>query len=160
MRRRIPFRLVPNKPPLNFEGSPTWAEFIILRLLERAGWRGVWVKNWGGRAFWIDIGQAVELPPTASAKLKEIELRNASNSGVLGHLCLARRRLSIHRIEAARPRPITDDAACMDGERAQKRVVCLGVRDRGVVRLPAVIANRCPVCSNVPATGRRRHVGA
>jgi hypothetical protein len=75
------FTLVPNKPPLNFEGSPNWAEFIILRLLERDGWRGVWVKNWGGRAFWSDIGRVAERPEPAAAKFREIESRAGSTAG-------------------------------------------------------------------------------
>jgi hypothetical protein len=75
------FTLVPNKPALNFGGAPTWAEFIVLRLLERAGWQGVWVKNWGGRAFWTDIGLAAELPSAAVAKFKEIESGTNSKGG-------------------------------------------------------------------------------
>jgi len=38
------FASVHGKPPLQFEGEPVWAEFIVLRLLARAGWQGVWVK--------------------------------------------------------------------------------------------------------------------
>jgi hypothetical protein len=38
------FRLVPNKPALQFKDQPTWAEFVLLRLLEGDGWNGAWVK--------------------------------------------------------------------------------------------------------------------
>jgi hypothetical protein len=34
---------------LDFEGQPVFAEIYILRLLERAGWEGVWVSSFGGK---------------------------------------------------------------------------------------------------------------
>jgi hypothetical protein len=66
------FRLVPNKPPLIFENQPFWHEFIIIRLLEQVGWEGVWVKNWGGRAFWTDVGKSVDCPPHVMSIFTEI----------------------------------------------------------------------------------------
>ncbi len=73
--REVPeaFRAVPGKPPLDFDGRPLYAEFILLRLLERAGWSGVWVKNWGGRAFWRDLKESVALPPHEATLLRQIE---------------------------------------------------------------------------------------
>ena len=58
----LAFRTVPGKPPLDFEGQLLYPEFILLRLLERHSWAGVWVKNWGGRAFWRAIQDPVPLP--------------------------------------------------------------------------------------------------
>jgi hypothetical protein len=40
----------PNKPAILIDGDVTWAEFAIVRALERHGWGGRWIKNWtGGR---------------------------------------------------------------------------------------------------------------
>ena len=72
---------VPNKQPLQFGGRPMWAEFILLRLLESDGWAGVWVKNWGGRAFWRNPGEPVELPKTAADVFQRIEQRVAGRGG-------------------------------------------------------------------------------
>jgi len=38
----------PNKPVLKFGRRRTWAEFLVLGLLERDGWSGRWIKNWSG----------------------------------------------------------------------------------------------------------------
>jgi hypothetical protein len=73
---------VPNKPPLQFNNQPTWAEFILLRLLERDGWTGAWVKNWGGRReFWRDPLENTKLSPLASAWLDRIERRSGGGGG-------------------------------------------------------------------------------
>jgi len=75
-------RAVPGKPAFDFEGAPTWVEFIVLRLLERAGWDGVWVKNFsGGRAFWRDIHQPVELPAIPATRFRQIEASAGRTSG-------------------------------------------------------------------------------
>jgi hypothetical protein len=75
------FAAVPNKPPLNFEGLPTWAEFVLVRLLERSGWEAVWVKNWAGRAFWRDVESPVELPQIQAALFQQIETLTAARAG-------------------------------------------------------------------------------
>ena len=67
------FRAVPNKPALAFGDRALYPEFILLRLLERTGWSGVWVKNWQGRAFWREVGVEVYLPPDRQALFKQIE---------------------------------------------------------------------------------------
>lgn len=73
---------VPNKTSLQFDNKPTWAEFILLRLLERDGWTGAWVKNWGGRReYWIDPLEVAELPPLASTWLHRIERRTGGGGG-------------------------------------------------------------------------------
>ena len=66
------FRAVPNKPPLTYDGQALYPEFILLRLLERAGWSGCWVNNWR-RAFWRDIDVEVTLPPGEAAIIRQIE---------------------------------------------------------------------------------------
>jgi hypothetical protein len=54
----------PNKPALLFDGTTTWAEYVLVRLLERAGWDARWIKNWtGGREFCLDPGRPRTLPP-------------------------------------------------------------------------------------------------
>jgi hypothetical protein len=73
-------RAIPNKPALDFEGAPLYPEFVVLRLLERAGWGAAWRKNWGGTAFWRDIGQVVEPPPRAAAIFDQVSER-AGNAG-------------------------------------------------------------------------------
>jgi hypothetical protein len=59
----------PNKPALVFEGVTTWAEYVLVRLLERAGWEARWIKNWlGSREFCVEPGRRRDLP-TAPAKV-------------------------------------------------------------------------------------------
>lgn len=72
----------PNKPVLDFDGLPTWAEYVLVRLLERAGWDARWVKNWvGGREFCSDVGLPVAMPPEATAVFTRIDQRAASKTG-------------------------------------------------------------------------------
>ncbi|MDZ4819293.1 MAG: VRR-NUC domain-containing protein [Planctomycetota bacterium] len=79
--RPTSFGDVPNKPALQFNDQPIWAEFILVRLLEGDGWQGAWVKNWNGREFLRDIRETVELPSTASALFRRIEKRTAGRGG-------------------------------------------------------------------------------
>jgi hypothetical protein len=69
------FASVPDKPPLEFEGEPIWAEFLVLRLLTRAGWEGVWVNSWK-RAIWRDVMDPVELPADQGALFARIAQRS------------------------------------------------------------------------------------
>jgi hypothetical protein len=73
--------LVPNKPLMDFSGQAIWAEFILLRLLEAHGWKGAWVKNWGGRDFWANPGESVELPSLANSRFQQIEKRTTNSGG-------------------------------------------------------------------------------
>jgi hypothetical protein len=76
------FRSVPNKPSFRFNEQPTWAEFILLRLLEGDDWKGAWVKNWGGRrAFWRDVQEEIALVPSASLLFQKIEHRTGGRGG-------------------------------------------------------------------------------
>jgi len=69
------FRVVPNKPALAYGDRFLYPEFFLLRLLEQAGWSGVWVKNWGGRAFWTDISTPIDLPPGQREVFELLEQR-------------------------------------------------------------------------------------
>jgi hypothetical protein len=80
---RCPTCWAPNKPALAFEGTTTWAEHVIVRLLERAGWDGRWVRNWtGGRQLCVDVDLQRALPPGPAEAFERIhdrapELRGA-----------------------------------------------------------------------------------
>lgn len=64
---------VPNKPRLVFDGDVLYPEFILVRLLERAGWVGGWMKMWTGRAFWRAIDEPVEIPPHVDRFMEQVE---------------------------------------------------------------------------------------
>jgi hypothetical protein len=68
-------KTIPNKTALDFKGAALYPEFVVLRLLERDGWAGAWRKNWGGTAFWRDIGQVVEPPARALAVFDQVSER-------------------------------------------------------------------------------------
>jgi hypothetical protein len=74
------FRAVPNKPAIDFHGRPLYPEFVWLRLLEKAGWEGVWVKYWG-RANWIDINTPLELPKRQADLFEQIETMTGNTKG-------------------------------------------------------------------------------
>jgi hypothetical protein len=69
----------PNKPILKFGRRRTWAEFVVLGLLERDGWSGRWIKNWpsAGRPrvqFCGAIGREAQIKdPTAAAMFATLD---------------------------------------------------------------------------------------
>jgi len=72
----------PNKPTLLVDGRPSWAEFAVVRALERGGWEARWIKNWvGGREPCIDVGRAEGMPPAAQAMFDRIDRHAASRTG-------------------------------------------------------------------------------
>lgn len=71
----------PNKPTLDFGGQATWAEFVIVRLLEQQGWSGRWIKNWGGREFCLMVGRTEPIPKAAADTFHRIDRRAASITG-------------------------------------------------------------------------------
>lgn len=73
-------RAVPNKPAIDYQGKPLYPEFVWLRLLERAGWTGVWVKYWG-RANWTDIDSPLDLPPRQAELFEQIEALTENTRG-------------------------------------------------------------------------------
>lgn len=77
----------PNKPVLKFGRRRTWAEFVVLGLLERDGWLGRWVKNWSGPGrprvqFCSSIGQEAEITnPAAAAMFAALDERAGHPQG-------------------------------------------------------------------------------
>lgn len=66
----------PNKPALLFDGQAIWAEFVLVRLLERAGWEARWIKNWtGGREFCLDVDRPRDLPAGPSKVFSDLHKR-------------------------------------------------------------------------------------
>jgi hypothetical protein len=64
----------PNKPVLKFGRRRTWAEFVVLGLLEQEGWSGRWIKNWSGTSgpriqFCRAIGQSAAIRDAAAAAM-------------------------------------------------------------------------------------------
>lgn len=74
-------RAVPNKPAIDYQGRPLYPESVWLRLLEQAGWTGVWVKYWGGRAFWTNIHAPLEVPKAQADIFEEIETLTGMTKG-------------------------------------------------------------------------------
>lgn len=72
----------PNKPPIVFEGGVTWAEFVIVRMLERNGWSARWLVNWTGpRTPCGDVGRLEKLPAEVESVITRIDLRAGIDSG-------------------------------------------------------------------------------
>lgn len=70
-----------NKPTLDLDGQSTWAEIVLVQLLERHGWEARWIRNWsGGRDFCHGVGQPKPMPREAAAMLAKID-RRASKTG-------------------------------------------------------------------------------
>jgi hypothetical protein len=72
----------PNKPAILLDGERTWAEFALVRLLERAGWEGRWIKNWtGGQEFCLDVDRTSPLPAVAATTFTRIHRQAAALRG-------------------------------------------------------------------------------
>jgi hypothetical protein len=68
------------KPVLDYGGEPAFAELVILREFQKAGWHGVWVDTYRDKyriAYWEEKGE-VYLPPDKERLLGRI--RNAAGS--------------------------------------------------------------------------------
>ena len=73
---------VPQKPPLAFRGNVVYPEFILLRLIEDAGWRGVWVNSFRKPPeFWIDIEKDGEIPSVQQELYALIQSRTGNTRG-------------------------------------------------------------------------------
>jgi hypothetical protein len=57
----VPFDRYGKKAVLDFRGQPLFAERVILRLFEDAGWTGAWVDTYR-RCFRSDVASRVEIP--------------------------------------------------------------------------------------------------
>lgn|GEM_PF-3242189 len=72
----------PNKPSIDFRGSRTLPEFVLVRLLEEAGWAARWAKNWaGGREFCSDVDRPKPLTPAAAQTFAAIHERAGALRG-------------------------------------------------------------------------------
>jgi len=70
-----------NKAVLDFHGKPLFAELVILRLLQEAGWKGVWVDSYR-RAFRRSLPPSrCALPPGAQNLFDKIVRANGGRSG-------------------------------------------------------------------------------
>jgi Holliday junction resolvase len=79
---RVPGCWAPNKPTILVDGRPTWAEFAIVRSLERHGWNARWVKNWtGGREFCVDVGASAPMSNAAARMFNAIDRAASITSG-------------------------------------------------------------------------------
>jgi hypothetical protein len=73
-----------NKRFLEYKKQPVFAEILILRLLESAGWNGVWVEPFGGFKFLREMPKdaklgGVEIPAMQNAFL--LSLKKAVGKG-------------------------------------------------------------------------------
>src|SRR5215203_4900849 len=73
-----------NKPLLDVDGTPMFAELAILRLFQKDGWEGVWVDTFRKkyRTSWGDEG-VVRLSGDKLHLLKTIHQKAASASGCI-----------------------------------------------------------------------------
>jgi hypothetical protein len=77
-----------NKPLLDIDGTPVFAELAILRLFQKDGWNGVWVDTFGkkDRTSWGEAG-VVRLSGDKLELLKAIHQRAGSASGCFDVFC-------------------------------------------------------------------------
>ena len=76
------------KAVLDFEGNPVFAELLILRLFQTAGWDGVWVDTFGGKyrtEYWPK--NQVTLPETQRELLQKIFGLAGSKKGCWDVFC-------------------------------------------------------------------------
>ncbi len=71
------------KPIVVVDGEPLFAELAILRRLEQAGWRGVWVDTYRGlfRRGLPGLSPPVDLPPERRALFDAIVKENGGTGG-------------------------------------------------------------------------------
>jgi hypothetical protein len=76
-------RIWSSKGYLNHSGEPLFAELVILRMLEKEGWEGVWVNNFKKQFLkgLPEISQPCQLPDTPHAVFREIERKNGGRRG-------------------------------------------------------------------------------
>ena len=67
------------KAILDFEGQPSFAELLVLRLFEGSGWSGIWVDSFArcNRRFYWGENTSVVLPDSAETLLKRIRGRDS-----------------------------------------------------------------------------------
>jgi hypothetical protein len=96
---RVPawFHAVPQRPARRWTNTagrtaPHYAEFIVRDLLDRDGWSAVWVKNFGGRAFWTSLGRGG--PVAVDLQSREARLIGDIDALVRAHALGPRRNTS------------------------------------------------------------------
>ena len=57
----VPFDRYGKKAVLDFRGEPLFAELVILRLFDEAGWSGVWVDTYR-HCFRVSVAKCIEIP--------------------------------------------------------------------------------------------------
>ncbi len=74
------------KSVLEYEGNPYFAELVILRHLEKAGWNGVWVDTYKNRFLknWIE---AIHLPPDKQKLFECIRTQAGMRGGCFDVFC-------------------------------------------------------------------------
>ncbi len=69
------------KPIVDSFGCGLYPELAILRLLQKDGFRGVWVDAFRGNKFWTTMSKQRALPAQVQRTLDKIATRNHSNRG-------------------------------------------------------------------------------
>jgi hypothetical protein len=78
-----------NKPVLDFNGEPVFAELAILRIFQSEGWNGVWVDTYRRKyrnGYW-DENSLVQLPPAKQLLLNNIYKIAGIKSGCWDVFC-------------------------------------------------------------------------
>ena len=80
----FPWSTYGGKPILELDGEPLYAEFVILRLLEAEGWRGVWMNSVHRGPFptrWTPSPVRIKPPSDLLDLLDRIYARSGKRSG-------------------------------------------------------------------------------
>ena len=77
------------KPVLEFDGKPAFAELVILRIFEQAGWEGRWIDSYRNKyrvGYW---GENVtkDLPAERRAILDSIQAKGTNSAGCFDVFC-------------------------------------------------------------------------
>lgn len=68
------------KQVLDFNGAPLFAELVILRHFETAGWQGAWIDTYRGRIL-LGMAQPTQLPDAQRRLLDSIYSRAGARHG-------------------------------------------------------------------------------
>lgn len=72
-----------NKPVIDWNGEPVFAELAVLRLFQSHGWEGVWVDNYR-RKYRIglpDVAEPIELPTKQRELIESIKAKTGRSGG-------------------------------------------------------------------------------
>ncbi len=75
-----------SKQVIDSNGKPVFAELAILRLLQAAGWEGVWIDTYRKKKR-IAIDRCIDLRPNENALLEQIYQSAGSRSGSFDVYC-------------------------------------------------------------------------